>query len=107
MPSKQCVGGDEAAVASWLGECGGDRSEQRSVIVVEGWPVGLSAEDLDLMAEHDDLEVLGATGTDSEAGQGSDEAVENARHSRSASPAFRLVNPHDRIFRPPQGFPAF
>jgi hypothetical protein len=33
------------------------------------------------MAQHDDLEVLGATEADREASQGGDEMVENASHS--------------------------
>ncbi len=85
MPAKQCVGGDEPAVASWSGERGGDRGEERSVVVVEGWPVGLSAEDLDLMAQHDDLEVLGPSGADREAGQRRDEGVQNSVHEPSGS----------------------
>ena len=52
------------------------------------------------MAEHDDLEVLGTTRADNETGQHDDEAVENARHRRSASAVFPLIRGHDRIFGP-------
>lgn len=52
------------------------------------------------MTEHDDLEVLGASGADCKPGESGDEAVENARHNPQASAAFPLVNPHGRIFDP-------
>lgn len=35
-----------------------DRFEQCPVVVVDGWPVGLSAENHELVAKHVDLEVL-------------------------------------------------
>ncbi len=52
------------------------------------------------MAQHDDLEVLGATGAYGEPNKAGDELVQKARHSRSGSTAFPLVNPHGRIFGP-------
>jgi hypothetical protein len=53
-----------------------------------------------LVAEHDDLEVLGTARADSETGELGDEAVKNAEHSLSASAAFPLISAHDRIFDP-------
>jgi hypothetical protein len=100
MPSEEGVGGDEPAGSTTPGECGCDRAEQRLVAVVECRSVDLAAQDAELMAEHDDLEVLGATGTKGETSERSNEAVQNARHGRSPSAAFALVIGHGRIFGP-------
>lgn len=54
----------------------------------------------ELVAEHDELEVLGSAGADGEVGQAGDEAVENARHSRSASALFSLISGHGRMLTP-------
>ena len=81
VPAEQGVGGDQPACPSWAGERGGDRSEEGSIIVVECWSVDLAAQDGELVAEHDDLEVLGTAGTKRETGQRRDEVVEDARHS--------------------------
>jgi hypothetical protein len=56
------------------------------------------------VAKHDNLEVLGTTRADRETGDHGDEAVENARHSWSASAVFPLIAAHDRRFGP-QGLP--
>ena len=98
VPLEQGVGCDDPACSTWAGERGGDRAEHGAVSVVDGGSVDLTAEDGELVAEHDDLEVLGAARADREAGKHGDEAVENAGDSRSASAAFPLISAHDRIF---------
>ena len=103
VPAQQRVGCDDPAVAAWAGERGGDRAEQGPVVVVERGSVDLAAEDGELVAQHDDLEVLGAARTDSETGERSDEAVEDARHDRSASAAFRPGQRPRPNIRPPHG----
>ena len=100
MPSEEGVRGDEPAGSARPGERGCDPGEQGAVVVVECGSVDLAAQDGELMAEDDDLEVLGSAGTKSEKSQSDDEAVNDARHSYSASAAFALVNPHGRIFGP-------
>ncbi len=100
VPSQEGVGGDDPTGSSWAGERGGDGAEQSPIIVVDSGSAELSAQHGELVAEHDDLEFLGAAGSDSETGQAGDEAVENARHSRSASAVFPLISGHDRIFGP-------
>ena len=48
------------ALALGSGECGGDGAEQGPVVVVDCGSVDLSAQDGELVAEHDDLKVLGS-----------------------------------------------
>ena len=103
VSSQQCVGGDDPAGALWSGECGGDRAEQCPVIVGEGWPVGLAAEYTVLVAQHDDLEVFAVSGTDGEAGQGGDEAVQNLVHGPSGSVDVASGQHPQPNIRPPQG----
>lgn len=59
VPAQQGLGCDDPAVAESAGECGGDGAEQGAVVVVEFGSVDLSSQHLELVAEHDDLEVLG------------------------------------------------
>ncbi len=60
----------------------------------------MAAPDCELVAQHDDLDVVGASGANGEVGEGGDETVENSRHSRPASAAFALVNTRSRTFGP-------
>lgn len=48
----------------------------------------LAAQDAELVAKHDDLEVLGTTRADSETGDHGDETVENTGHNWSDRPCF-------------------
>ena len=100
VPPQECVWRDEPALASWAGERGGDGAEQGSIRVVDFGSVDLAADDGELVAEHDDLEVFGTTRADRETGEHGDEAVEDTGHSWSASAAFALISAHDRIFGP-------
>ena len=100
VPSQQCVGCDEPAIASWPGECGGDCAEECPVIVVEGWSVYLSAEHSELVAHHDDLEVFASSGTDRETGQRGDEAVQNSVHGPPGSVDVSPGQPPRPSFRP-------
>jgi hypothetical protein len=89
-----------AAVASRSGECGCDRAEQRSVVVVEGWPVGFAAKHTELVAQRDDLEVLAASRTDLEAVHRCDEAIQNSVHEHQGRSTFSLVKLHSRVLGP-------
>jgi hypothetical protein len=69
VSSKQGVWCDEPSVAALPGECLGDSTEQRPVVVVQRWPLLLAAQYDELMAQHDDLDVFGAHRPYSEARQ--------------------------------------
>ena len=58
----------------------GDGAQNRPVVVGERGSVVLSVQDAELVAQHDDLDVLRAAGTYSEAGERREEAVQNAVH---------------------------
>ena len=60
VPSKQRVGCDDPSLPESAGERGGDRTQQRSVVVVESGPFDLAVKHGELMSKHDDLGVLGA-----------------------------------------------
>jgi hypothetical protein len=59
LPAQKGVGGDDPARSSWAGERGGDRAQDGPVVIADCGPVDLSAEDAELVAEHDELEVTG------------------------------------------------
>ncbi|MFN0027563.1 MAG: hypothetical protein ACKV2O_10355 [Acidimicrobiales bacterium] len=95
----QCIihaklGRDDPSCSLWRG-C--DGAEQRPVGVVEYGSVNLAGLDGELVAKHDDLEVLGTTRADRETGDHGDESVENEGHSWSASAAFPLISAHDGV----------
>ena len=64
--TQQRLGRHDPATAESAGERGGDGAEQVSVVIVEFGPVDLSAEDHEVVAKHDDLELLGAVRADCE-----------------------------------------
>ena len=97
MPAQQRVGGDQPAVTSWPGQGLCDGGEQGPVVVGEHRTAGAATEDVELVTQHDDLEVLGATGTNRQARQPGDKAIQDAMHEASGSPANPLVRPHDRV----------
>lgn len=59
VPAQQGFGSHDPAVAKPAGESGCDRAENSPVVVIDGWPLGLAAQHRELVAKHDDLEVLG------------------------------------------------
>ena len=80
VPAQQSVGGDQPAGASGAGERGCDGSEQASVVVVELGSGALALQDSELVAEHEDLEVLGAFRAYGQACQRRQEPVEDTKH---------------------------
>ncbi len=50
-------------------------------MIVEFGPVDLSAEHLELVAQHDDLEVLGPSRADEEPSEYGEDSVEDAEHN--------------------------
>lgn len=57
------------------------RCEQAPVVIVERRPFVLAAEHPELVAQHDDFNVVGPAGSHSEAGQRREQAVQNAVHT--------------------------
>ncbi len=48
VPSQQGLGGYDPAAAQPAWERGGDRPEKRSIVIVDGWPINLAVEYLEL-----------------------------------------------------------
>ena len=67
VPTQQRLGRHDPATAESAGERGGDGAEQVSVVIGEFGPVDLSSQHLELVAKHDDLEVLGVARAHGEA----------------------------------------
>jgi hypothetical protein len=80
VPAQQRLGCHHPLFAQGAGEGFGDGAEQGSVVIGEGRPFNLASEYLNLVPEHDDLEVLGASRTDGESGECGQEAVKDAKH---------------------------
>jgi hypothetical protein len=66
VPTQQGLGGDDPSGTSRAGERGSDRAEKRSIIVDQLRPFGLAPQNGELVAEHDDLELLRVTGAGSQ-----------------------------------------
>jgi len=97
VPAKQCVRCDESSVAAGPGECLGDGAEQRPVLIGERGPSVLATEHGELVAQDDDLHVLGAAGPYREAGQRREEAVEDAIHTSQDRWVSAPLNAHVRV----------
>ena len=80
VPAQQRLGCDDPAMSEAMRECHGDRAEQGAVVVGEGRPVDLATEYLNLVTQHDDLEVLRTARTECETSEGSNEAVQDSKH---------------------------
>jgi hypothetical protein len=99
VPPQPRLRSHDPVIAESAGERDCDGAEQAPVIVVDGWAVDLSAEYLNLVAEHHDLEVFGASGTDSESNKPSQKTVE---HVKREAPAWR----HLAWSTPTRSFPS-
>ncbi len=97
VPAQQRLGCDDPAVLCRFGERCGDGSEQGPVVVVDRWAIGLASQNLELVAQHDDLEVLRAAGARRELCQQGEEPVEDAKHEDPGCAASCLVSTHDRV----------
>lgn len=92
-----CRGGDDPTDTELTGERGRDRAEHRSVFVVELGSAVLAFEDGELVAEHNDLEVLGVSRPHGEMCQHREEPLEEAIHENPGCGASCLVSAHGRI----------
>ncbi|MGB5755712.1 MAG: hypothetical protein WBM50_02255 [Acidimicrobiales bacterium] len=97
VPTQEGIGRDEPSVAARSGECLGYGAEQRPVVIGECWPLLSAAEDGELVAQDDDLDVFGAPGPYGEAGQRRKEPVQDAIHTSQDRSASALVNAHVRV----------
>ena len=97
VPAQQRVGGDEPSVAARPGERLSDGAEQRPVVIGQRGPARLAAQHDQLVAQDDDLEVLGAAGTDGEASQRREKAVQDAIHTAQDRSLSALLNAHVRV----------
>ena len=84
-------------------ERGRDRLQQAPVGVGDHRSVDLPAQDCELVARHDDLEVLRAARTYSEAKQRNEETADNAVHEDSGSARIAAGQRPRPSFRHPQG----
>jgi predicted nuclease of restriction endonuclease-like (RecB) superfamily len=80
VPTQQCVWRDQPPLPLGRRECPCDRGEEGPVVVVQFERFRVALEDSELVAEHDDLEVLGATGPGSQSGEADEEPVEETEH---------------------------
>jgi hypothetical protein len=64
VPSQQRVGGDQPAGPSGTRERSRDRAEQAAVRFGQGRPLDLSSQHGELVAQNDDLKILGPVGAD-------------------------------------------
>ncbi|WP_420446185.1 hypothetical protein [Candidatus Poriferisodalis sp.] len=63
----------------------GDRAQQGPVVVVELGPIVLPAQHRQLVAQHDDLKILGTARAHGQTGQRREEAAQNAKHEARES----------------------
>ena len=80
MPTQQSLWCDEPASSLRSGQGRCDGTQQGPVLVGERWAVVLPAQDCELVAEHDDLEILRASRAHSQARQRHEQSVQNATH---------------------------
>ena len=80
VPTQQCLWCDEPASSLRSGHRRCDGTQQGPVLLRERWRVVLPAQDCELVAQHDDLEVLRASRAHSQARQRHEQSVQNATH---------------------------
>ena len=104
VPAQQCVGGDQPPGSARSWERRRYRFEQAPVGVGEFGAVDLvlAAQHTELVAQHDDLKVLRAARTYSEANQRNEEAVDDAVHEDPASARIAAGQRPRPSFRHPQ-----
>jgi hypothetical protein len=100
VPAQQRLGCHDPVFAQPTGECCGDRAEHRSVVVGEGRPANLAAEYLNLVAQHDDLQVLRASGADGESSECGQEAVRGYETRLARMAVSGLVSTHVGVSEP-------
>ena len=101
VPTQQGLWCDEPASSPPSGQGRRDRTQQGPVLIGERWSVVLPAQDCELVAQHDDLEVLRASRAHSQARQRRQQPVQNATHR---FPGCKRIMPGQRT-RPYFGHP--
>jgi len=100
VPAQQRLGCDDPAAAEWARERRCVGAEETAVVIVDVGPVDLASQHLKLVAEHNDLKVLGVPGTHGESGKCREKAVEEAKHGAPAWRGSRLISTYARISEP-------
>ena len=67
----------------------GNCSEEGPIVVVEDRTVGLTAQNRELVSQHDDLDVLGAAGTNGETDEPDHKAIQGATPPRMVGSRLR------------------
>lgn len=80
MPPQQRVRFDDPTATGPATQRLGDRSQQGPIAVVDRRSVDLAAQDCELVPQHDDLNVLGATRPDGEPDEAGHEDIQGASH---------------------------
>ena len=102
VPTQQGLWCDEPASSPPSRQGRRDRTQQGPVLIGERWPVGLSAQDCELVAEHDDLKVFRASRAHSQARQRHQQPVQNATHGPQDRQRRICSARHDRVFGQPK-----
>ena len=89
MPAQQRVRRDQPALAADTRKHTGDRGQQRPVAVIQPWRLRCALQHGELMAQHDDLEVLRTTGTDGEDYKRDEQTVKQTAHPPILAPRTR------------------
>lgn len=89
MPSQQRVWRDEPALSDPAWQRLSDRPEKGPVVVFDDRFRVLASKDRELVAQHDDLEILRAPRPDRETDQSDEKAIQTATHPLIVGPRFR------------------
>jgi hypothetical protein len=107
MPAQQRVRGYQPARAHAAGQGLSDRAEQSPIIICDHGTGIAPAEHGDLVAQHDDLEVLGAARTNSQTSHRREETVQDSKHEASLIGTRRAWSTHTTEFRARTGSPGW
>ncbi len=89
MPAQQCLRGNEKTVATLGREQSACRGEEGTVTWSQPWALDLTAQDIELVAQHDQLDVLdprGPAATDQQPQQGYADEIDEGEEHRTMLP---------------------
>lgn len=101
VPPQQGLGGDDPSLAESPWQRLRDRAQQSPVIVFDSRSQELASQHCELVAQHDDLEVLRPSRPDRQTDEPNDEAIQGATHE-PPSARVRAGQPSRPSFRHPQ-----
>ena len=103
MPPQERVRSDEPTMAVWPGKRLSDRGEKRTVVVVHRWPIDLAAQHGELVAQHEDLDFIGAPRAHGQARQRREGTTKCGRQGLIIGPN-RVWSTTKTEFRAPTGY---